>query len=54
MRATAKQIVVKKQKTRNVAFQFRKPVKAAHIKDALFYLIGFCTPYVGRRFFLGI
>ena len=24
-----------------VAFQFRKPVKAAHIKDALFYSIGF-------------
>ena len=23
------------------AFQFRKPVKAAHIKDALFYSIGF-------------
>ena len=28
------------------AFQFRKPVKAAHIKDALFYSIGF--HYVGR------
>ena len=29
-----------------VAFQFRKPVKAAHIKDALFYSIGF--HFVGR------
>ena len=24
-----------------IAFQFRKPVIAAHIKDALFYSIGF-------------
>ena len=34
----------------SLRFSFVKPVKAAQIKDALFYSIGLCTPCVGCGF----